>query len=120
MIDTTHEAKLFCAHTDLALKDLSADQVEKLHVCTFIEVAQSLGFNIGRMTDQEVGRVELQMFGSQWVNEAIKYELLYAQPELLDQIFPNVEDWSKVEFEINPEIDHYDEEGNFVKGNPNE
>ena len=104
MIEPT---KLFCSQTDRALSDLTIPEQEKLQFCVFCAVGEEMGFNLAKLTKAQSDKIESVCSEGQWIHQAINHDILYIQSDELEIIF-------------NPEVDHYDLEGNFVKGIPND
>lgn len=114
-----------CSHTNKPLMEISnSDFTNLINWTAFDMITKCFGSetkaNFAIQTDDPIAKEEY----SKLEKEPFDYMSLYGHitPPIdeLDAFFPNVENWSNVEIEFNPEIDHFDLDGNFVKGVPKE
>lgn len=106
MIDFT---QLFCSRTDRALSDLKDQDIERLQFSVFCAVGEDLGFNLVNLTKFQTDQIESICMNDAWLHHAVTHNILYSQ-----------DDEVELTIEFNSEVDHFDLDGNFVKGKPND
>ena len=109
MIDFT---QLFCSQTDRALSDLKEQDIERLQFSLFCAMAEEFGYDLVKLTKLQSDKIESVCLGNAWIHHGLSNNVIYAPP--CNE--PEVE----LTIEFNPEVDHFDLEGNFVKGIPND
>ena len=119
-----------CAHTNKPLVDINEDEFSNLMNWTAFDMitkhfgSESKARSAIELDDpiakQEYSKLEQTPFEFMSQYGHITPPLDFSPQEALGSFFPNVEDWSNVQVEFNPEIDHFDLDGNFVKGVPKE
>ena len=128
---TEFHADWVCAHTNKPLVDIEDnDFINLMNWTAFDMITKRLGseskarsaiesddpISIAEYSKLEETPFELM---SQYGHITTPLEEFLPSEEM-KAFFPNVKDWSNVEIEFNPEFDHFDLDGNFVKGIPND
>ena len=106
MIDCS---QLFCTQTDRCLEDLKHQDIERLQFSVFCAVGEDLDYDLINLTKAQSDKIESICLGDAWLHHAVTHNILYSQ-----------EDEVELTIEFNSEVDHFDLDGNFVKGKPND
>ena len=113
-----------CAHTNKALFDIEDSDFNNLMNWTaFDMITKRFGSESKARSaiesDDPIAKEEFSKLEERPIELMSQYgHITPPLEEIFDQF--KVEDWSNVEVEFNPEIDHFDLDGNFVKGIPND
>jgi hypothetical protein len=127
---TSFHSDWVCAHTNKPLADIDESDFSNLMNWTaFDMISKRFGSESKAMsaieTDDLISKAEYSKLEERPFELMSQYghitpPLDFSPSEELKAFFPNVKDWSNVTIEFNPEIDHFDLDGNFVKGIPND
>ena len=121
---TSFHSDWVCAHTNKPLADINESDFSNLMNWTaFDMITKRLGSEskarLSIESDDPIAKEEYSKLEERPFELMSQYgHITPPFEEIFDQF--KVEDWSNVEVEFNPEIDHFDLDGNFVKGIPND
>ena len=97
----------FCTYTDKCLADFTKQEFDKLQQQLYLKLADHL-YGTVILTDFQQNNIDSLCQGLEWIELSRKMDLLYFDDDSDDDY--------ELEVEFNLEEDHYDLDGNFVKG----